>query len=131
MPENEAVALQPLETRVIPIIARRYNNHTKILLEAGATYDLVATGTWYDASIDCGPEGHDHEKLRRVRFLRRWRAQKWFALIGVVAGKRFLIGSHARITAETTGELICFANDAPITYWNNCGQVDLQITRLS
>ena len=114
----------------ITIEARRYNNRTGVILEAGATYELTAEGRWRDASIECGPDGHDAPKLRWLRWTRRSRPNLWFALMGTVAGKRFLIGSKTTVTIEKTGELVCFANDAPVMYWNNSGAVTLTIRRV-
>ncbi|HKR67132.1 MAG TPA: hypothetical protein VJZ00_25625 [Thermoanaerobaculia bacterium] len=83
-----------------------------------------------DKTIACGPDGHDAEKLRHVRFLRRSRPNLWFALMGDVGSQRFLIGSNApQITIQKTGELTCFANDFIFTYGNNSGQVQLRIYR--
>ena len=104
---------------------------TGLLLEAGGTYDFDAEGEWHDASIRTDADGHSEPKLRYLRFLRRSRPNLWFALMGNVGRRRFLIGSHARIRFEQTGELICFANDAPFTYRNNSGQIRLRVTRVS
>lgn len=114
----------------IPIEARRYNNRTGVILEAGATYELTAEGRWRDASTECGPDGHDDPKLKWWRWTRRSRPHLWFALIGTVASQRFLIGSKARVTIEKTGELVCFANDARVAYRNNSGAVTLTIARV-
>jgi hypothetical protein len=69
----------------VTIVARQHNNPTGIQLEGGATYELAARGTWFDASIECGPDGHDEPKPRKFRFLRRSRPNLWFALMADVS----------------------------------------------
>lgn len=124
-------SLRPNEQWEGRIEARPYTNHTNLLFEAGGTYELTADGTWYDKTIECGPDGHDEPKLRNFRFLRRSRPNLSFALMGDVGRQRFLIGSCATVTIEKNGELTCFANDAPFTYGNNSGRVSLRIKRVS
>lgn len=124
-------ALPPLGTRTVSVAARPYNNQSGVLLESGATYEFTASGTWNDDQTTCGPDGYDEPRLRKFAFLRRSRANLWFALMGDVGSQRFLIGSHAQVTIDKTGELTCFANDAPFKYGNNSGQVELMITRVS
>ena len=43
----------------------------------------------------------------------------------------FHIGRSFDFRANNTGELICFANDAHTLYWNNYGQINVKVTRLS
>jgi hypothetical protein len=66
--------------------------------------------------------------------LRRFPQANWFALIGAIGKDRntfFPIGqTPMKYTPTTTGEFLCFANDAPFAYGNNSGQLTLQITRL-
>jgi hypothetical protein len=49
----------------------------------------------------------------------------------LVAATAFPVGRRLEFAAASSGELICFANDAYALYWNNRGQVDVTITRLS
>ena len=43
--------------------------------------------------------------------------------------RRFRVGSHLDFTATHDGELVCFANDADWLYWNNEGQLRVDVTR--
>jgi hypothetical protein len=43
----------------------------------------------------------------------------------------FDVGSNVTFRSSFTGQLICFANDAHTTYWNNVGFVDVTVTRTS
>mmetsp|Transcript_81211 Transcript_81211/g.159381 ORF Transcript_81211/g.159381 Transcript_81211/m.159381 type:complete len:380 (-) Transcript_81211:101-1240(-) len=43
----------------------------------------------------------------------------------------FDVGRHVTFRAVFTGQLICFANDAHSQYWNNYGQIDVSVTRVS
>jgi hypothetical protein len=121
--------LQPGESRMARIDAGTRNNRTGIELEAGVTYDCVATGSWKDASIVHDANGKDVPKLRWWIVLRRVRNADWFRLIGVVDGENHLLGTHATITPSKSGELVCYANDVWFMYWNNTGSIELTVTR--
>jgi len=117
------------------IDAAKYWNHTGMLLESGASYDLIATGTWIDAGRSCGPDGYPKGNLFQDLFkcVRRSPAVQWFTLMGSVGCNRdtnFAIGSHLTYVAPRTGELVCFANDVPGFYWNNGGFVTLEVRRI-
>jgi hypothetical protein len=43
----------------------------------------------------------------------------------------FNVGQHVSFRADYSGQLICFANDAHTTYWNNYGQIEVTVTRTS
>lgn len=43
----------------------------------------------------------------------------------------FNVGTETTFTAQYSGQLICFANDAHTLYWNNAGSLDVTITRTS
>ena len=48
-----------------------------------------------------------------------------------VTASLFRVGSHLDFTATHDGELVCFANDADWLYWNNEGQLRVDVTRTS
>jgi hypothetical protein len=50
------------------IFARRYWNQTGYCFEAGATYELAASGIWYDASIPSGPDLEIELEMTNYRF---------------------------------------------------------------
>lgn len=43
----------------------------------------------------------------------------------------FDVGRTVEFRAVYSGQLICFANDAHTLYWNNYGQIDVTVTRVS
>jgi len=43
----------------------------------------------------------------------------------------FNVGQHVSFRAVYTGQLICFANDAHSNYWNNYGDLQVTVTRVS
>lgn len=43
----------------------------------------------------------------------------------------FAVGRTVEFRAIHSGQLICFANDAHTTYWNNAGKIDVTVTRVS
>lgn len=49
----------------------------------------------------------------------------------LVSHTLFAVGSFVQFTANHTGELICFANDADNLYWNNRGLIEVTISRKS
>ena len=103
-------------------------NRTGIQVTAGTTYQLSASGRWFDASHECGPDGYDDPKLARWVRLRRFPAARWFTLIGSIDGRNeFAIGNGLQWKAPATGELRCYANDVGIMYWNNRGSVTLRV----
>ena len=99
------------EEIALDIFAAQFWNDTGLYLEADATYDMVATGEWRDASIVCGPDGADGRNwahrigsvlgraelwLRRkannasanVFMTRRHEEYPWFCLVGAIANGR-------------------------------------------
>jgi hypothetical protein len=103
-------------------------------LEAGATYSLTASGTWYDAGHPSGPEGYSNASFVQnlAAWARRAPRQDWFALPGAAEPEQepFFIGLQAKYTARQIGELVCFCNDVPGFYWNNAGEILLTVKRL-
>ena len=96
------------------VFAQRYWNHTGYSVEAGATYELAASGIWYDASTPSGPDGYPRGNYFQnlVSGFRRSPCHQWFALIGTLDGShgtQFLIGSHVIYTALRSGD----PNDLP------------------
>lgn len=124
----------PSGTQTTTIMARPRWNETAIYLEAGAEYRLSATGTWYDGSIACLPDGYDSPNglLRRFERFRRAPDEKWFALIGAIdrdIATLFRIGQSAIVRPSRSGLLTCFANDMWLMYFNNRGSVRLKVDR--
>jgi hypothetical protein len=127
--------LQIGESQTASIDSRRWWNHTRIGVVSGATYSLVVGGDqhWWDCRTKTGPDGYEAPKLNKYRKWRRVPSARWFALIGTIDRRKepcVVIGQSCRWTAPVTGELVCFANDAWIMYFNNCGSLTLTVQRL-
>jgi hypothetical protein len=108
-------------------------NRTGFRVKEGSVYRLSAEGQWIDWFIRYGPEGGPSGAnlfLRLFEGARRMPHENWFALIGAIdedQSTAFLIGVSKLYTATASGELTCYANDAPWAYGNNKGSVTLTI----
>ena len=131
---SESASREPLWSG--PIAACRRWVDTPVLVESGRRYAFSASGRWRDASIECDADGHDAAKLRWLKWLMRYRGEGavWFTLIGAVdrdPATMFAIGTGKRLArgwlAPRSGKLCCFANDACCMYWNNHGEVRLEM----
>jgi hypothetical protein len=126
------LALKVGRTEMREIAARAWQVATGILIEAAGTYELRASDTWKDWTIVSGPEGYSSRNVVQ-RLSGRWRrvpSAPWFALIGVIgSGAPFKIGA-TDVAPGHAGELVCFANDLRLFYFNNSGAVTLTIRRV-
>ena len=101
------------------------------------------------------PDGGPNRPFRRFSTLPSIRSCVWFALVcGVgdyvwklqedeldptflplreaeVSATLFFVGHYLEFTAVDDGELVCFANDADHLYWNNQGQLVVDVARTS
>jgi hypothetical protein len=123
------------DIRTIVIPAREKWVNTGVPLTQGHEYELLASGTWHDASIACGPAGYSSPGLvfRLVERFRRAPRQNWFALVGTYdqdASSAFLIGDRCILSATRSATLHCFANDLGVMYANNTGSVELTVKRV-
>lgn len=121
-----------LESAEVPARPRWVD--TGIHLTGGETYLITATGTWQDWRNRCGPEGYPSNSvfLSLAEWARRERGAPWFALIGSIGRRRslqFVIGASTTFTPDVSGELTCFANDAPLFRWNNKCAVTVTVRR--
>src|SRR5437773_10357224 len=88
-----------------PIAARRPWNHTGVRLEAGATYEFVATGTWTDRDHESDADGYVSPNflMKLAELGKRVRAANWLALIGSVdedESLQFVIGTRSSHTVK-------------------------------
>jgi len=125
------------ETITVAIRSHPYWNDTGVVMRVGEHYRLRAEGSWRDMFITSGPDGYDTPwysvAQRLATRLRRVPNARWFALVGAIREAEhipFVIGSEIETVIPATGTLVCFANDVPGFYWNNCGAVSLSIERL-
>jgi hypothetical protein len=108
---------------------------TGVLLTAGDTYELRASGTWHDASIVTDAAGYPSANFfqRLTERLRRVPDAPWFALIGAIDRRKdtqFVIGAGRTFRAPFSGQLTCFANDLRGFYFNNSGSVMLSVEKV-
>ena len=145
-PYRRTRVLQPGdEAKNIRIYAGEVWNDTYLYLEEGGVYKFTAEGQWLDGGIPAGPSGSGGgfsvAKLFRTR---RQEKSPWFMLMGEVAcrlqaddpdkyqNQVIPIGDGTEATAEKSGYLYCYANDAWRWYYaNNCGSVTLTVKRVS
>ena len=123
------------QSGAVRIESRRKWNVTDIELVKGQTYYFEATGEWRDAGRRCGPDGYPSPNwiLRSAEHCRRVPGENWLSLIGSLDCNpltAFVIGKSKTIAVIDTGVLTCFANDVAFMYWNNSGNLNLQITRV-
>jgi hypothetical protein len=127
--------MAPGESATTIVRARLRWNDTGIVLSAGETYRFAATGCWIDWFIRHGPGG-DPSTIAYLRCLEPLRVMPhahWFALIGALdrdMRTAFVIGEGDVWRPESSGELTCFANDVPGFFWNNWGDVRLDVSRI-
>jgi len=125
----------------ITIPADKWWFPTGIILVPGAKYKFIAQGTWHDDAINCGPDGYTLQDkvpewqwpfFRLVQGLKPLdTGDRWFQLVGKVGNSVFEIGSGMTCPAAEGGELFCTANDVPFMFWNNKGELTLNVTELA
>jgi hypothetical protein len=123
--------LQIGESTTCFVDARLPENHTAVRLASGGTYEIVAEGRWRDSAVICDADGWNRPRYLPFTSLRRAPSSPWCSLVGYTSDGRYEhIGKHRLLTCKETGELVCFANDAPFLYWNNQGELTLTIRRV-
>jgi len=136
MHPKSPIPLRTGEPSIFTICSAQRWCWTGLALERGATYRFEVAGeqTWKDASIVTGPDGYTLSRLRIFECLRRVPRAPWFTLIGTIdrqMNTAWVIGKFYEGPSPTTGELICFANDVSLMYWNNTGSLQLTVTKLT
>jgi hypothetical protein len=105
---DEPIKLASDQGVTLTIEARPPRNRTNILLEPDAVYSLEATGKWFDAGREAGPDGYEYGNFfqNAVWWLRRSPNVNWFALLGTAEPEQapFLIGKHAIYQARRVGD---------------------------
>lgn len=121
----------PEPLKVLAVDARRWWVDTGIDVAPGDAFRFEASGTWWDAGYEAGPDGRDIESIRRFRRWRRMPGADWVTLIGIVGrfGERHRIGGGAPIRFGSAGRLRLLANDVFGFYHNNKGAVSVNIYR--
>ena len=145
-----ARTLEVNESVSFTVLANVKFNRTGILLgdESEAYSFTVEMGQkWYDASIECGPNGWDRDNdslgfLQR-QFIRAMEGSKrhpeadWFEVVGTIGRNDrscFKIMEHANgkssYNTKSKGELFVFANDLHSKYGNNRGSITVTVERV-
>ena len=115
----------------VTVCAKRRWNDTKLDLREGDPVRITASGAWTDWTIPTDPGGFEKPHLAWLRWTRRCRDARWFELVAVIGksdGPYHRIGREGRFTADRSGRLYLFANDAWIMYWNNKGAIEAEVT---
>jgi hypothetical protein len=144
------ISMEVGEKRAVNVYANLKYNVTGIKLPAGSKvmFTVKAGQKWYDADIECGPEGWDADKEIDNRLLRwgiklteskrRFADAEWFELTGCFnkdLGSCIHVLKHTtkqkKLVVDAGGELYFFANDLKSKYGNNRGRISLVVQRLA
>jgi hypothetical protein len=111
-------------------------NDSQIDLVKNGQCDFLVPGvqTWKDASIPADADGYPTPiHLKIFEPVRRIPKENFFKLIGTIGrslANPVIIGrTLSSFSAPIDGRLYCFANDVRDMYWNNCGLIELNVTR--
>eukprot|EP01006_Ploeotia_vitrea_P063325 TRINITY_DN85324_c0_g1_i1.p2 TRINITY_DN85324_c0_g1~~TRINITY_DN85324_c0_g1_i1.p2 ORF type:complete len:172 (+),score=45.24 TRINITY_DN85324_c0_g1_i1:26-517(+) len=138
-PEQSTLVLNEAQGESFRVDSGKVWNDSGFTLQQGAKYLVTATGQWDDQQYKSGPDGYDAPWiLRKLGWLKRMPAEKYFALICCYGGKQgegkesercWKAGSKVEFVAERTAEMSCFANDVKGFYWNNHGALEVKIVK--
>jgi hypothetical protein len=122
------------ESAVRTVYARLHHNDTLLAVKAGQTYEFVvdAKQTWCDAGICKSADGYPSKFFQKpFESGRRLPSVDWFVLCGEVDKQEpFPIGAGTHYhRCQSSGLLSLFANDHPLFYWNNSGEMRVLISR--
>jgi hypothetical protein len=137
------------ETRAVTAYANLKFNVTGIKLPSGSSlvFKVRAGQKWYDAEIECGPEGWDADKEIENRVYRwgvklserrrRYPEAEWFELTACLnkdLATCFKVLNHTtkakKYLMTQAGSLYLFANDLKSKYGNNRGSLTVEVTRV-
>ena len=143
-------SLEVGEKRSVTVYANLKYNVTGIKLPAGSKvmFRLKDGQKWYDADIECGPDGWDADEEIDNRLLRwgiklaeskrRFPDAEWFELTGCFnknLASCFRVLEHTtkrtKLSVDKAGELYFFANDLKSKYGNNRGRISLVVERIA
>lgn len=119
------------------INARNPENDAGLSVKKGERYRVcVAKGhIWKDASIENHPPrgSKGTTSMNMIASWKRSPKSDWFALMAEVTGNTEPIDLYRSQEFQTAhaGQLILYANDVPVFYWNNSGVIEVLISRLS
>lgn len=117
----------------VEIYAKCKWNSTQIEISESEEYIFSAFGAWKDLTIKTDADGYTNSYMKLFDAIKRAKKYQWFALIGSlnqIKNEYFLIGKNNKIAFVNSGILYCFANDVNGFYWNNFGNITLQVKRI-
>ena len=131
-------------TKIMVEADRKYN-HSGIQVKTGEVYRVTVADDqkWHDAAIQCSANGWSREDIEDgwkeifiagTEHLRRVPDVNWFCLcaaIGSTLNSYMEVGKNKEIQVSHTGELTFFANDLDSRYFNNWGNIEVLVERLS
>lgn len=136
---QSAVRLSGGESKKVTICACRPWNDSGIAVLAGQSYafNIVSTTHWVDGWVESDPiDGWQGIGYKAIGFLSGWlkRSDKapWYALVGSVGmddNHAFAVveSKDGSVTMDRSGVLYFFANDMDGRYFNNKGEVILEV----
>ena len=125
------VALSPPAVGVVA--AGKSWNPVGYDVAAGKVYKVAVAPnqTWTDGYVDTDADGYDSTLLLPFAALKRVPSAPWFALVCCVGEDEATceaVGSGpTKFVPKASGELSCFANDAPLLYFNNHGALNVTV----
>lgn len=110
----------------------KWNSTSKELI-SGYRYLIVVDKTyeWRDARRYCGADGWQSAVLRPLHFTKRNRSANWLGLVATIGEDEAFVfpeGQCIEIEPSCDGHLRFYANDAPFMYWNNSGELRVEIS---
>jgi len=150
-------AIQEGETYNVTVLGSQSGYSEQFWLDGGLRVNSEGYSSFFDATSNCyvgmGRCRPHLKKKRRLptanwmslacaigEFVRplvevepgREAEYRWIPLDeSVLQETIFDVGRHVQFRAIYTGQLICFANDAHSNYWNNYGDIQVTVTRVS
>jgi hypothetical protein len=150
-------AIQEGETYRIDVLGSQTGTSNQFWYDGGIRVNADGYKSYYDAVSNCFISlGRCRSHLKKKR---RFAKGNWMGLVcsigefvrpaeeiapgeekigkylpldeATLTESLFFVGLGVEFRAETTGQLICFANDAHTLYWNNRGTIDVTATRVS
>lgn len=117
----------------IEVKANKHFMHTGIKILKGASYRIIAAGTWRDAGFeptDAGGFPPKNAAMRFARFLQPDCKENYMKLVAKVGNHHWPIGTGAAIHFKRKGNLVLQPNDATFFFGNNSGTLSVTIIRV-
>jgi len=142
------IRLEPGEKHEFSVYANQKFNPSGVLVNEGEQYTFSTdmNQNWFDANIECGPDGWDRSDIdawfgkewfiKNKENERRCPSAKWFEVVCAINKSEDsifkildLIQRGNAYTVPVKGELFSFANDLDSMYGNNLGAITITVSR--